>query len=97
MKRLTRFTLSPMGYLALRYLQDGIPLDILGSYDQRPIASMIRRGYARRDGASLAVTREGKEALRQFENADIMREKPSDKLGVYVQQYLDMKARRKSA
>ena len=53
-------------------------------FDQRPFRSMLIQGWcAYRPGRGFHVTREGKAAMYEFENSDIIRKNPSMPLTAY--------------
>jgi hypothetical protein len=81
--------LSNRQYPMLRILCDNgsdgyMTIEEAQSFDQRPFRSMlIRKWCAYRPGRGFHITREGKDAMREFETTDIVRQNPTQPLTAY--------------
>jgi hypothetical protein len=81
--------LSNRQYPMLRALVDNgsdhfMTIEEAQQFDQRPFRSMLIQGWAAyRPGRGFHITREGKEAMHEFLQTDILRTNPSRPLTAY--------------
>lgn len=86
-----RILLSNYQYKMLEVARYGISMGDAGRYKQTAFASLVRRGYVEFNsrGARFVLTRDGRDAIANFNNADVERLHPSDVLARYVDDYLN--------